>query len=195
MAAETTGERRRAARLELIATLLLAFATVATAWSAYQARVWTGEQAKRTSAATATRIGVNRDAGLATRAVEIDIATFVQWVNATAQHDTQLADFYEARFRPEFQPAFDAWLATKPLEAPSAPATPFAMPEYKLQADADVARGEAQAAAQSAASSEANQRANNYMLAVVLFASSLFFAGIATKMTDPRARVALLGLG
>jgi hypothetical protein len=30
-------------RLELVATALLALATVATAWAAYQARQWTGE--------------------------------------------------------------------------------------------------------------------------------------------------------
>lgn len=195
MASENTGEKRRAARLELIATLLLAFATVATAWSAYQARVWTGEQAKLTSRATASRIAVNRDAGLANRSVEIDIATFVQWINARAQDDTRLADFYQARFRAEFRPAFDAWLATNPIETPSAPPTPFAMPEYRLQADADVARGEAESAALSSQSSEANARANRYMLAVVLFASSLFCAGIATRLASTRARMAILALG
>jgi hypothetical protein len=44
MGSQITGEQRRSARLEVIATLLLAFATVATAWSAYQARVWTGSR-------------------------------------------------------------------------------------------------------------------------------------------------------
>jgi hypothetical protein len=33
------------------------------------------------------------------------------------------------------------------------------------------------------------------MLAVVLFASSLFFAGISTKLESVRARTAILGLG
>jgi hypothetical protein len=60
------------------------------------------------------------------------------------------------------------------------------MPEYRLQADADVADAEAQAAALSARSSEANDRANRYMLAVVLFASSLFCAGIATRLASTR---------
>ena len=195
MGSENTSEQRRSARLEVIATLLLAFATVATAWSAYQARVWTGEQAKLTSRATASRITVNRDAGVANRSVEIDIATFVQWVNARAQDDTRLADFYRARFRAEFKPAFDAWLATNPLESTSAPPTPFAMPEYRLQADADVADAEAEAAALSARSSQANDRANKYMLGVVLFASSLFCAGIATRLANTRARMAILALG
>jgi hypothetical protein len=33
------------------------------------------------------------------------------------------------------------------------------------------------------------------MLAVVLFASALFFAGISTKLTTVRARTVVLGLG
>jgi hypothetical protein len=195
MAEETTGERRRAARLELVATLLLAFATVATAWSAYQARVWTGEQAKLTSRATASRIEVNRSAALANRQVQIDVATFSSWVDARAQDDSRLADFYAERFRDEFKPAFDAWLATEPLDDPSAPKTPFTMPEYRLQADADAAQQEAQGAALAARSSRANTRANNYMLAVVLFATALFCAGMATKLHGPRLRMGILGLG
>ena len=43
---------------------------------------------------------------------------FFQWVNATATGDAELADFYTDRFRPEFRPAFDAWLATDPLDRP-----------------------------------------------------------------------------
>ena len=39
------------------------------------------------------------------------------------------------------------------------------------------------------------QRASNYVLGVVLFASALFFAGISTKLTTPRLRVAMLALG
>jgi hypothetical protein len=42
---------------------------------------------------------------------------------------------------------------------------------------------------------EANQRADDYMLAVVLFASSLFFAGISTKLRTGRQREAILALG
>ena len=33
------------------------------------------------------------------------------------------------------------------------------------------------------------------MLGVVLFASALFFAGMSTKLTSPRLRVAMLAIG
>src|SRR5262245_61171346 len=114
--------------LDWVATALLALATVATAWSAYQSRQWTGEQAQGYSRATAKRIEVNRTAAVANRQVQVDVATFIQWVDATARHETGLADFYRARFRDEFKPAFAAWLATKPLTNPNAPPTPFALP-------------------------------------------------------------------
>jgi hypothetical protein len=182
-------------RLELFATVLLAVATLGTAWSAYQARVWTGEQSQGYSRANATRADVNRTAALANRQVQIDVATFTEWVDAHAQGRAPLAAFYAARFRNEFKPAFRAWLATKPFTNGAAPKTPFAMPQYRLQAAARANRLEAVAGAASQGAKDANQHADNYMLAVVLFASSLFFAGLSTKLESRTARVALLALG
>jgi hypothetical protein len=86
-------------RLDVVATFLLALAGVMTAWAAYQARQWTGEQALSTSRATAARITENRDAALANRQVQIDVATFTQWLNARATGHAALAHFYRQRFR------------------------------------------------------------------------------------------------
>jgi hypothetical protein len=191
MAEATPSERW----LELVSTVLLAVATVATAWAAYQSREWTGEQSQGYSHATATRIAENRVSALANRQVQIDVATFIQWVDANQQGRTALADFYRARFRNEFQPAFRAWLATRPLQNPAAPKTPFAMPQYRLKASAEADALERRAAAASEKAKAANERADNYMLALVLFASALFFAGISTKLHSLRARIAILGLG
>ena len=182
-------------RLDVASTVLLAMATVATAWSAYQAREWTGQQALSTSHATAARITENRDAALANRQVQIDVATFTQWLNARAQRHPALARFYEQRFRDEFKPAFAAWLATHPLTNRAAPETPFAMPQYRLAAQTAAQRQEANAAASSNDSKDANERANDYMLATVLFACALFFAGISSKLQTEGARTWVLGLG
>jgi hypothetical protein len=182
-------------RFELASAALLALATFAIAWAAYQAREWTGEQSQGYSKATAARIAENRAAALANRQVQIDVATFIQWVNARQQHDAALADFYRARFRPEFTTAFTTWLATKPFADTAAPSTPFAMRRYRLRASAEAERLEGIAAAASQHAKDANRRADNYMLAVVLFASSLFCAGISGKLELPRLRSAMLGLG
>jgi hypothetical protein len=189
---DTTAAERR---LELLSTVLLTLATVATAWAAYQSRQWTGEQSQGYSHATATRIAVNRSAAVANRQVQIDVATFIQWVNAHEEHRSEVARFYRTRFRDEFKPAFAAWLETRPFENASAPPTPFAMPTYRLKASTEADRLEATAAAASERAKEANQRADNYMLAVVLFATSLFFAGISSKLGTVRARTWVLGLG
>ena len=39
------------------------------------------------------------------------------------------------------------------------------------------------------------QRASNYVLAVVLFAVALFFAGMSTKLGTPGLRTAMLTIG
>ena len=124
--------------------MLLALATVATAWSGYQASRWNGEQAKAGARANAARIESTRASGLANAQTQIDVATFTAWVDAYARKETRLADFYFDRFRAEFKPAVEAWIATKPLKNRAAPLTPFAMPQYKLAARAEADRLEAQ---------------------------------------------------
>jgi hypothetical protein len=186
---------RFARRFELAATLLLAMAGVATAWSAYQSARWHGEQAKAQSASIAARVESTRAANVANRQAQIDVALFTQWVDAYARDETELADFYRGRFRPEFKPAFNAWVATKPLKNRDAPLSPFAMPQYKLAASAMAERLEAKAGAASKRVGRLIQRADDYSLAVVLFAASLFFAGISTRLGSVRARTVILGLG
>jgi len=185
----------RTDRVELAAAVLLAVAAVTTAWSSYQASRWNGEQAKTASAVNKTRIEAARAADLASSQTQVDIATFIQWVDAYAQDEGELASFYRERFRPEFKPAFDAWIATRPLRTPGAPQTPFAMPQYRLAAAADAARLDADAEVLAAQVRSYIQRSSNYVLGVVLCAVALFFAGISTKLASPRIRIAMVGLG
>jgi hypothetical protein len=182
-------------RLELAATVLLALAAVATAWSTYQSSRWHGKQAEAQSASIAARVESTRAANEANRQVQVDVALFTQWIDATANGEQELAAFYRKRFREEFEPAFEAWIATKPIQTEGAPLSPFAMPEYRLAAQEESERYEADAAALSHAVRTNIQRADNYMLAVVLFAASLFFAGISTKLHGTGARVGILAFG
>jgi hypothetical protein len=181
--------------LELVSAVLLALATVGTAWSAYQARQWTGEQSQGYSHATAKRIAENRASAIANRQVQIDVATFIQWVDASKSGRPELADFYRRRFRPEFTAAFSTWLAQKPFTNAAAAKTPFDLPQYRLKATAAAEGLERRAAADSQRAKDANQHADDYMVAVVLFSSALFFAGISMKLQTSRARAATLGMG
>jgi hypothetical protein len=182
-------------RLELAATVLLACAAIATAWATYQSSVWRGKQAQAQSASIATRVESTREAAVANRQSQIDVALFTQWVDAYARNEGELASFYRKRFRDEFVPAFDAWVATHPRKNPNAPLSPFAMPQYKLAASTEADELEAQAAAYSLTVARNIERADHYMLAVVLFAISLFFAALSTRLHARDARIALLALG
>ena len=194
--AGTGGAPPRRDYVEIVATVLLAFAAVATAWSSYQANRWNGEQTKASGRVNALRIDAARAQGLAEAQTEVDIAMFFQWVNATETDEGALADFYEARFRPDFRPAFDAWLATDPLTNADAPPTPFAMDEYELPQENTEARTADAAAEAMATTVRLNiQRSANYVLGVVLFAVALFFAGMSTKLRGDGVRKALLAVG
>jgi hypothetical protein len=173
--------------IELAAAILLAAATIASAWSAYQATRWGGVQSNSFSAASASRTESVRSSNLATAQRQVDVAVFVAWLQAYAADETTLRDFYEQRFREEFKPAFDAWLGTVP--AGSIPdGTPFVRPEYVLaaqtQADDELARAEEL----SAVARSANQTGDNFVIVVVIMASVLFFAGVGTKFKHQNTR-------
>jgi hypothetical protein len=185
----------RLARLELIATVLLALATVATAWSSYQASRWNAAQTRAAARANALRIASAKFDALANAQTQIDVATFISWVDAYAHHDTKLASFYLHRFRAEFKPAVNAWIATRPLRNPKAPLTPFAMPEYKLKAREQAQQADAQAAMFTASALRHVQRSTNYILCAVLFAAALFFAGMSARIQSTTMRRILLALG
>jgi hypothetical protein len=191
----TERPRRATAAIELAATVLLAFAAVSTAWCGYQATRWNGEQAKAAAAASATRFQAARASDLANAQTQVDVATFVAWADAYAHDDQQLVDFYQARFRAEFKPAVEAWLATRPLQNPSAPLTPFAMPEYKLASAAAADRLDTQAEVLAATVRQDLQRASNYILGVVLCSVALFFGGVSTKLVSPALRAATVSIG
>jgi hypothetical protein len=185
--------RRR--RVELVATIVLAAAAVAIAWSTYQSTQWRGEQAADNSKASAARIESSAASIRAGQLTQVDIATFTQWVDAYVAGNTELAEFYRRRFRDEFKPAFDAWIATNPRTNRDAPATPFVMPEYRVAEADEAARLNGVADDRAEAASTANEHSDKYMLAVVLFASALFFAGMSTKLRSVRQQEVLVALG
>ncbi len=178
-----------------MATIVLAVAAVAIAWSTYQSTQWRGEQAADNSKASAARIESSQSFTRAGQLTQIDVATFIQWVDADVAGDTALADFYRNRFRDEFEPAFDAWVATNPMTNVDVPPTPFAMKEYVLADTVESERLAAVADERSAAASEANEYSARYMLAVVLFATALFFASMSTKVRSVRQQEVLVALG
>jgi hypothetical protein len=193
-----TTPRRRAFRLkrehvlELVATVVLALATIGTAWSGYQATRWSGEQASDYVRASGLRVESSKAETRAGQNRLFDSQVFSQWLNAYSAGDTKLAGIYLRRFRDEFTVAFDAWMATDPFNNPSAPPGPLFMPQY-VSADQQTSdQEEAQAAAMFDQGAAANEYGDEYVLNTVFFASALFLAGIAGRFTWDRARIAVL---
>jgi hypothetical protein len=180
---------------ERLVTVLLVVAALGTSWSSYQATRWNGEQAKASGATNGIRIEAARAQGLGQAQTQVDVATFIAWADADQRHDTKLAAFYKDRFRAEFLPAFDAWIATKPLTTAGAPPTPFAMPEYQLAAKDQAAKLDAAAEASAAEVRRDIQRSSDYVLTVVLYAIVLFFAGVSTRIASGRLRWVLTASG
>jgi hypothetical protein len=167
---------------EIFAIIILAFATLATAWSGYQSARWSGVQAEDYSRAGALRVESTRASTTAGQLTQIDIGLFTNWINAYSQNNQDLMRFYQTRFRPEFKPAFDAWMATDPKNNKDAPPSPFAMPEYKVAKNAEADALESQAEQMFTAANDANEIADRYVLDTVILASVLFLAGLASQV-------------
>ena len=181
--------------VEFFSAVVLALATVATAWCAYQSTLWGGDEAKFRAAANSATVKASQASNAAIQQASLHAGLFVQWVAAYSEQNELLTDFLYRRFPPALKTATDAWLATRPLQNPDAPSSPFVMEAYQLAEQQEAARWEAEAAVQWAQAEDADQIADRYVLLTVIFASVLFFAGIAGKFQSRLIDLAMLILG
>src|SRR3954451_20293592 len=117
--------------LELGAVLLLSLTTLATAWSGYQAARWSGEQSQGYARASATRIKAQQRFTRGGQLRIDDLLYFHGCLNPRQSGNHRLATIYRRRFRPEFVPAFNAWLAQRPFTNPRATPGPLYVRQYK----------------------------------------------------------------
>ena len=185
---------KRKPGFELACAIVLALATTASAWCAYQSKLWGGVQAARAGAAVrAGREGaVNSLAATQLRA--FDASMFIAYMQARIERNKDMEAFLAQRFRPEMKPAVEAWLRLDPLNNPAAPPSPFRMAEYAQKETAEVARQAELAANAMAAAREARRCSDDYVLLTVIFASVLFFGGIARAFDSRPLRIVLAAL-
>ena len=181
-------------RLEIVAALILGFTALATAWSGYQASLWGGIQSSNYTQASGSRTNAAQARNDANQYRLADLSVFESYVDAAIDGDEELADFYRVRFRDDFVPAFEAWIALDPLNIAAAPSSPLGMEEYELPQDQEAAALEARADALFEEGEEANAHSDTYTLTTVLFAATLFFAAISERFEYVRVRKFLLGL-
>lgn len=166
---------------EVITAIMLGAVAIATAWSGYQATRWSGQQAAHYSQANAQRVESIRNSTLASQYMLYDVQIFNQWLNAHFHGETSLENVYQKRFRAEFRPAFDAWLATDPFNNPNAPPGPLLMPQYKVSLQEKANQFEAEAARTFEKGQADNELSDDYVLNTVFLASVLFLTAIAER--------------
>jgi hypothetical protein len=196
MTSSSTRRERALFWLAIISTVLMGLAAIATSWSAYEAERWSGIQAAKYNETASLRIESARASALANHGRAIDVGLFTGWLNAYAQRQNELAEFYQGRFRNEFVPAFQAWMATQPRGNPTAAPSPFALPEYRLADEDHAARLLTQAEDATHVAQTANEQSDRYVLNGVLFATVLFLCGIAqqAERLPVRATIVVLAL-
>ncbi len=69
------------------------------------------------------------------------------------------------------------------------------MPQYRLAAETEARRLDAEADLSSATRDRDIQRSTDYVLGVVLFSIALFFGGMSMKLPTRRLRIVLLSFG
>jgi hypothetical protein len=188
-ASERTRRGERA--LELLAVILLGVATIGSAWSAYQATQWNGDEADLARQASDQRVEAARLFGLATQLASYDSNVVAQYANALAAGDERLIEFFRtAMMRPAFLPFLDRWQAA--LESGAEPTFLLDDQEYQAALLGDYEAAQASAEALMSDSAEAQERADEYVLLTLVFASALFFAGVTSSFRMRLPRILLL---
>jgi hypothetical protein len=189
---EQSERSREHAILEIAEALVLAIVAIATAWSGYQAALWTGHQSELYGQASKLRVQAEGAAAYANEERLYNASTVDEWLNAEAHSDKKLADLFERRFLPEFRPAFEAWKKTDPLNNPNAPANPQLMAEYRSSKTEQAAKLNDQASEVFEQGTRDRQYADEYVRATVTLATVLLLIAISQRFTTRGVRVGLL---
>ena len=176
--------------LEIVTVFVLSITAVLTAWCGFEASKWGGEMSIAFSQASSARIQAAAADGTARDARQYDLTIYTQWVLAVADGRTDLQQFIEARFSPEFKVAFDAWNADGRAEL-----GPLSMSQYVPPGTTESVEQNARADTRFADALTDNQRGDNYSLLTVLFALVLFLTAMSQRELTIWIRRALLGLG
>lgn len=185
----TEREPQKKKWVEPVTALLMALATVGTAWCSYESAAWTRRANRLMNEVNALerRAGLLNVQGM--QAATIHTAMFMQLLAAKQAGNERLADFYMQRFPADARKAYDAWLAQKPFGNPNADPHPFVPNLYELRGTHEAAEATATAANKIEESRKAGNVSGQYLANTVLLAAVLFFAGTSGKFEQRRVRV------
>jgi hypothetical protein len=176
--------------LEVLSVLLLALATVGSAWCAYQASQWNGEEASEARDSTDDRVEASRLFSLGIQKISYDAAIVAQYAEAYAAGNEQLMAFYRERLvRPDFLSVIES-LEQGTFEGGNL----LENQEYTQAQLGSYNDTIARAEAATERSQVAGENADDYVVLTLVLASALFFAGVTSSFRMRALRIALLTL-
>jgi hypothetical protein len=178
--------------LEIAEAVVLAIVAIATAWSGYQAALWTGHQSELYGQASKLRVEAEGAATTANQERLYNASTVVEWFKADAHGDKKLADLFERRLLPEFRPAFEAWKKTDPLNNTNAPAGPQLMAEYRSSKTEEAVKLNDQATEVFEQGTRAREHSDEYVRLTVTLATVLLLMAISQRFKARGVRLGLL---
>jgi hypothetical protein len=196
--AQQLSERKESSRssrhelVEIVEAVVLAIVAIATAWSGYQAALWTGHQAELYGQSSKLRVQAEEAATSANQERLYNASTVVEWLKAEARGDKKLANLFERRFLPEFRPAFEAWKKTDPINNPNAPAGPQLMAEYRSSRTEEAATLNDRATEVFEQGTRDRQLSDEYVRVTVTLATVLLLMAISQRFEILAVRLGLL---
>ena len=173
--------------------MLMAVASVATAWCSYQSWQWS----EQSSALDTHGDKIERQAIAwhleAQETASIQLRLVMEVIAAQMEGNEKLARFYTDRFPPEIKSAYGKWIALNPFEDPAAPPHPFVPALYTPRFEREIRDASAEAARVEAEASIAGHYAGSYLSSTVILAMVLLFASTAEKFDQRRVRMGSLG--
>jgi hypothetical protein len=171
--------------VDLASVILLSIVAIVSALAVYQSSRWSGRESAEFARSSAYRTQNSIELARSNVLQTIDAALALRYLDALRSNDKKTQKFYGDRFRPEARAAMQAWIEQDPLHNRSAPATPFALPQYELASDAKARTAIGLADQATAEAEKANQTADDFLLLTVIFSTVAFMSGISTKFRFP----------
>jgi preprotein translocase subunit SecF len=180
--------------ISVIEAALLSLVALLAAWSGYSAAKWGSHSSLLLAQASSARSESSLAEIQATQIRTLDSVSFNAVEGAYVTHDVPLFKLTVRRIRAGAQPAFNAWLALRPLKNPHAPADPSDMPQYRIPQESRARVLNAQANSDFSVGESASATADKYVRITVLLAAVLFLIGIGSRFPVRVARHGLVAV-
>jgi hypothetical protein len=181
--------------LETAGAVLMAVASLGTAWCSYEVSRWGGKASDKggTAAGLERKANLLRIEGYQVQAVQVQM--FMEYVSAHLSGNAALERFYTDRFPPEIKKAFEAWIVQRPFENPSAPPHPFVGSLYEMRHTGEIQDSLRDSKTLGEEARILGSVANSYLTTTVVLATVLFFIGITSRLASNRVRLGTFFFG